>query len=562
MTDAFLLDIWRNVCQPVEIAESVARAAPVLAERFPLETVLVRRVDAQRRCVETTATVCLAETPPAYATRTDCRPGELDEILSWCQHGSAVHRKDEGRRAEGGKQKEGADDLPSAALRPPSSVLLPEPCGDFLLAPLRTQHGLCGVLILLTGAGGHFTADHAQLANSLLEPFAIALENDRRVREMRTWREAAEADNRSLLSRLGRHDISESIVGATAGLRPVMQQVEQVAGSDVPVLIFGETGSGKEVVARAIHNQSGRAHGPFIRVNCGAIPPELVDSELFGHERGSFTGAVNTRAGWFERADGGTLFLDECGELPLAGQVRLLRILQDGTFERVGGERPLQVDVRIVAATHRDLRAMATAGQFREDLWYRLAIFPIQLPALRDRPEDIPALAAHFAVRAAKRLGMLPLIPSAEDLQLLATYAWPGNVRELAAVIERAAILGNGKSLEMAKALGKAEEGGRGAEDDKVTRWQGDKVTKEVKPVALSPGHPVTWSPGRTSFAPSDFLSLDAAMKLHIEKALQQTRGRIEGPHGAATLLGLNPHTLRGRMRKLGLAWERFRQAM
>ena len=185
-----------------------------------------------------------------------------------------------------------------------------------------------------------------------------------------------------------------------------MEQVQLVAPSDTPVLILGETGSGKEVVARAIHSRSRRASGPFLRINCGAISPDLVDSELFGHERGSFTGAVAERKGWFERADCGTLFLDECGELPLPAQVRLLRVLQDGTFQRVGGERPMHVDVRVVAATHRDLPAMVASGQFREDLWYRIAVFPVRLPPLRERLTDIPALATHFALRAAKRLGL------------------------------------------------------------------------------------------------------------------------------------------------------------
>ena len=184
------------------------------------------------------------------------------------------------------------------------------------------------------------------------------------------------------------------------------------------------------------------------------MPPELIDSELFGHERGSFSGAVGTRRGWFERADGGTLFLDECGELPPAVQVRLLRILQDGTFERVGGEGSHRVSVRIVAATHRDLRSMVAEGRFREDLWYRLAVFPIQLPPLRERREDMAAMATHFALRAARRLGAPPLVPSMADIGLLLAYSWPGNVRELAAVIERAAILGEGKRLELAQSLG------------------------------------------------------------------------------------------------------------
>ena len=189
-----------------------------------------------------------------------------------------------------------------------------------------------------------------------------------------------------------------------------------MAQSDVPVLILGETGTGKEVVSRAIHTRSPRAAAPFIRVNCGAIPPELIDSQLFGHEKGSFTGAADTRKGWFERADGGTLFLDEIGELPLPAQVRLLRVLQDGFIERVGGQQPIRVDVRIVAATHRDLAAMVKSGTFREDLWYRINVFPILLPRLRERVEDIPALARHFAQRAANRFGLRYVEPTPADL--------------------------------------------------------------------------------------------------------------------------------------------------
>ena len=322
--------------------------------------------------------------------------------------------------------------------------------------------------------------------------------------------------------------LTDPIVGADAGLAPVMERVALVASLDVPVLVLGETGSGKEVVARAIHTRSRRAAAPFLRVNCGAIPPGLIDSELFGHERGSFTGALAERRGWFERADQGTLFLDEIGELPLEAQVRLLRVLQDHTLERVGGHRSVSVDVRIVAATHRDLRELISQGRFREDLWYRIAVFPIDLPPLRDHVEDVPALANHFALRAATRFGTPPRIPTPEDLDLLVAYSWPGNVRELIAVIERAVILGNGTRLEVAKALGAAPSG---------------------------PAEPRSAPAG----ADEPFATLDQAMSRHIEAALARTRGRIEGRGGAADLLGVNPHTLRARMRKLGLDWRRFR---
>jgi transcriptional regulator with GAF, ATPase, and Fis domain len=270
-----------------------------------------------------------------------------------------------------------------------------------------------------------------------------------------------------------------------------------------------------------------------VRVNCGAIPPELVDSQLFGHERGAFTGATERRQGWFERADGGTLLLDEIGELPLAAQVRLLRVLQDGALERVGGHETLHVDCRVIAATHRDLPAMVQQGRFREDLWYRLSVFPIVLPPLRERLEDLPELVRHFVHRAAVRY-VLPEVPVSEaDLRLLRSYAWPGNIRELAAVVDRAAILGNGKRLDFEAALG----------------------PQGYAPAGPSRVHPR--SPGEPE-APN-LPTLGEAMRRHIERALEAAGGRIEGGRGAAALLGINPHTLRSRMRKLGLDWARFR---
>jgi transcriptional regulator with GAF, ATPase, and Fis domain len=324
------------------------------------------------------------------------------------------------------------------------------------------------------------------------------------------------------------------VVGADSGLRAVLERVALVARSDAPVLILGETGTGKEVLARMIHNRSPRAGGPFMRVNCGAIPSELIDSQLFGHERGAFTGAVDSREGWFERANGGTLLLDEVGELPLAAQVRLLRILQDGWLEKVGGHDPIHADVRIVAATHRDLAAMVSAGTFREDLWYRIAVFPIILPPLRERVGDIPELARHFAERAAARFVLPQALPTAEDVELLASYPWPGNIRELAAVIDRAAILGDGKRLEVAKALG---------------------VTADLPGSSPDGGH----RPLKPA-QPNPFQTLDEAMKQHIEAALILAHGRIEGRRGAAALLRINPHTLRARMRKLKIDWAQFRE--
>ena len=320
------------------------------------------------------------------------------------------------------------------------------------------------------------------------------------------------------------------VVGAGSGLRAVIDTIEKVAPTDTPVLLEGETGSGKEVIARLLHERSRRAQGPMIRVNCSALPSELIDSELFGHEKGSFTGAHQSRLGWFERANGGTLFLDEVAELPLAAQARLLRVLQDGTLERVGGGKPIHVDVRVVTATHRDLRAMSERGEFRSDLWYRIGVFSVKIPALRERMGDLGELATHFAARAGIRLTGVPLGIHEEEIVALSAYSWPGNVRELAAVIERAAILGGGRKLDLSTALG--------------------SVVRPQVADAL-----------RGALEEENFLSLDDAMRGHIERALRRANGRIEGKLGAADLLGINPHTLRGKMRKLRIDWANFRGA-
>jgi transcriptional regulator with GAF, ATPase, and Fis domain len=516
MTDeTLLLEVWREACQHIEIGELVDRIGPILFRTLPLQGLVLRRIDLAKSCVDTIAQA--VRTRP-IEHRTDAPPKQIERLLRWHSRGQI----ESGAAATLQGRLEG---LVPAGLRE-----------EVMIGPLKAAHDPTAVMLLMAKPNYRIKkADHRYF-EMLLEPFTVAFDNDRRLHELSTLREAAEAENRTLLSRLGRTDLQDAIVGQGSGLRLVMQRVDQVARSDVPVMIFGETGTGKEVIARAIHARSPRANGPVLRVNCGAIPSELIDSELFGHERGSFTGAVGTRKGWFERADGGTLFLDECGELPLAAQVRLLRVLQDGVVERVGGDREIHVDVRIVAATHRDLQAMITDGRFREDLWYRLSVFPIRLPPLRERIEDIAELAIHFSQRAAHRLGMPTLVPTQEDINLLIHYPWPGNVRELRAVMERAAILGDGKTLEVGKALG-------------------------FVPAAPKQSAPIPEEKSVPQSDRNEIETLDAAMKAHIERALRQTRGRIDGPYGAAVLLDINPHTLRARMRKLGVDWRHFRAA-
>jgi transcriptional regulator with GAF, ATPase, and Fis domain len=442
-----------------------------------------------------------------------------------------------------------AADAEQAWLRPalPSGV-----AGDVLAGPLRSAAGPAGMLVLVAAQDQRFTPDHRGLFADLLEPLAVALENDARFHELKALREAAEADRETLLTRLGRQDVNEEVVGARTGLRNVMERVELVAQADVPVLILGETGTGKEVVSRAIHTRSKRADGPFIRVNCGAIPAELIDSQLFGHEKGSFTGAAERHQGWFERADRGTLFLDEIGELPLPAQVRLLRVLQDHQIERVGGKSPVHVDVRIVAATHRDLATMVQEKTFREDLWYRINVFPILLPTLRERREDIPALVRHFAQRAATRFGLPAVEPSPADLQQLAAYDWPGNIRELGAVIDRAAILGGGRRLDVGAALGLGRQ-----PLAPPPRPPSEATLYEVVPE--DPPAPSSATPAGSP-AGGEIVPLATAMRQHIERALIATRGRIEGRRGAAALLDINPHTLRARMRKLRIDAATFRE--
>ena len=529
----FLAELWREVSRHLELRESLRRIAPMLAGHLPVSLVVLRRLDRDPLRLTTVATASVQgdDSQDGQSTRTECEGDSGNDLLRFLSGGRA--------------ELLGTSESASQA-----RTLLPHrPHGPCLALPLVAHGRPLGVALLVANTSASFGAQQLDEAQDLIEPLSVAFENDQRLQELARMRESLEADRRALLSRLERQDITDTVVGEAAGLRSVMERVEQVAPTDAPVLILGETGSGKEVIARAIHARSRRAAGPVVRVNCGAIPPQLIDSELFGHERGSFTGAVGTRKGWFERADGGTLFLDEIGELPLEAQVRLLRVLQDGSLERVGGHIAINVDVRIVAATHRNLETMVSEGRFREDLWYRISIFPIRLPALRERPQDIPALAGHFAQRAGLRLGGSALAPSDVDVRLLSSYAWPGNVRELAAVIERAAILGNGRRLEVAKALGTSNI------DAPAVR----PVSPTAPTLTAVNGANGAATPVTAPRAGGEVAPLDAAMITHIERALSATHGRIEGPFGAARILGVNPHTLRARMRKLGIEWSRFR---
>ncbi len=506
-----LMKVWREACQHIEIQKSAAGIAEHLSAHLPLDRIEVFRIEPEHRLVAKVAVTPVSKSNRSSSSQ-ELHSNELKRLLAWIRRGVLAMPESNGQFA-----------------LPLSTISLSVDSEDVRIAPLKHGVDTHGMLALFASSGHRFGQDHEEVIRALIEPFSAALANDRRLHELAALREAAEADRRSLLRRLGRTDITDEIVGAEGGLSQVMKRIELVSQSDAPVLLLGETGTGKEVIARAVHERSDRYQGPFIRVNCGAIPSELIDSQLFGHEKGAFTGASEKRKGWFERADGGTLLLDEIGELPPNAQVRFLRVLQDSFIERVGGGDPLRVDVRVVAATHRDLAAMVQQGTFREDLWYRIAVFPILLPPLRDRLGDIAVLAEHFAKRAANRFGLTSVPPSNSDIELLRGYNWPGNIRELGSVIDRAAILGEGRTLQIEAALGFSAP------------------AKAVKSVSQSP---------------SDFrslMSLDDAMREHIKQTLQHTKGRIEGTDGAAMLLQINPHTLRARMRKLGIDWTCYR---
>jgi PAS domain S-box-containing protein len=326
------------------------------------------------------------------------------------------------------------------------------------------------------------------------------------------------------------HNFTE-IVGNSPRLRAVLQQVEQVAPADSTVLIFGETGTGKELIARAIHDRSPRRSRPLIKVNCGAISAGLVESELFGHVKGAFTGALANRDGRFKVADGGTIFLDEVGELPLDTQVKLLRVLQEQEFEPIGSSKTIRVNVRVIAATNRDLERAVREGKFRSDLIYRLNVFPITVPALRERSADIPLLVTFFLQRYARRLGRPVCRVAEETMRQLTSYAWPGNIRELQNVIERALILSDGVSLTLPGNF-------------------------DAAPTGMTPQSPAAATEVRATTpaaAPAGGSSLVDVERRHIESVLAQTRWVIEGETGAARILNLQPSTLRSRMRRLGI---------
>lgn len=379
-----------------------------------------------------------------------------------------------------------------------------------------------GVVFMFTKGFNQYNPEHARLFTLLHDPFAIALSNTVKHRELLKIKERLADENRYLNSQLRKLADSE-IIGRDLGLKNVMEMVGQAAPLSSHVLLVGETGVGKEVIANAIHYSSTRSDGPLIKVNCGAIPDNLVDSELFGHEQGAFTGAIKRKQGIFERADKGTVFLDEIGELPPHVQVRLLRVIQNREIERVGGSKSIKVDIRIIAATHRNLKEMVENGEFREDLWFRLNVFPIHIPPLRERLSDLPELVSYFINRKSREMNFrLPPVPAPGFLEMFRGYDWPGNVRELENVIERSLIRNFSAPPNTPLKFETFER----------------PVFGNVKPSA---------DDSREDY------NLDNVIRDHINLVLDVTAGKVKGKNGAADLLGLNSSTLRNRMKKLGI---------
>lgn len=504
-----------RICGNLEIEQALASSLNLLRQEMPVDRILLQLFEEGMNAVRTVATATLAGgkidnrlTPMSYKAKEEILNFEQEYMLK--SPDSAWFIPDESKLKLMFEEMLRGHEVKISSL---------------LVLPLRMGGDKVvggGGIFLTTEGEAKFTRQHADLLYMLREPFAIAMSNALKHSEVTNLRDMLADNNRYLHNELRRLS-GDEIIGANFGLKEVMHKVQQVAALDSPVLLLGETGVGKDIIASTVHYSSLRSDNPFVSVNCGAIPDTLIDSELFGHEKGAFTGALAQKRGRFERANKGTIFLDEIGELPPQAQVRLLRVLQTKEIERVGGVKTIPLDIRIIAATNRDLEGMVNSNEFREDLWFRLNVFPIQIPPLRDRQSDIPALLQHFILLKSKdlKLPVLPMLaPNAIDP--LMEYHWPGNVRELENVVERALI--------------------------------------------LNPEGPVTfehmWMDQQENISLEEYKSeetynLDENVTQLIHRVLKITNYRIHGSGGAADLLGINPSTLRNRMKKLGIEYRK-----
>lgn len=503
--DEFLREITLRICSSLEIRESMCNAFEYLREHFPIDMLTLFIIDERLGAVRRIAYAFDDTTVP---------PNEIIPLPEGMIAKIAARNFSEPFVVD-------AEDEIFRALAPLTKI---EGNTD-LIVPLRTKGEPLGGVGLRARGEVSYSDRQVRLLGSIAKPFAIALANALAHEEVLRYQSIL-LDDKRFLNRELYGGTADEIIGGNTGLSNVMEMVHQVASLNNTVLLLGETGTGKEMIANAIHFSSPRKDGPYIKVNCGALPENLIDSELFGHEKGAFTGAIAENRGRFERAEGGTIFLDEIGELPPTAQVRLLRVLQHREVERVGGNRAVSVNIRVIAATHRNLQNMITEGTFREDLWYRLSGFPIIVPPVRQRKEDVPALTRHFVAAKSRELGisMPPSIAPGALLRLM-EYDWPGNVRELENLVERELIRYRGGQLTF----------------ESVQQNEKEKTTTTIA----------------SDSRPHLPLKLDEAMAAHISEVLTIAKGKIHGPGGAAELLGINPNTLRWRLDKLGIGYRR-----
>src|SRR6201998_202709 len=431
-------------------------------------------------------------------------------------------------------------DLEKEQQYPNERRLSAEGIQSMCVVPLVLHAKCIGLLSIVGQQKDLYSDEDALFFSQVANPVALAVQNMQSYQEIANLKARLEKENVYLREEVRAEHNFEEIVGNSPALLKVLHAVEQVAPTESTVLIYGETGTGKELVARAIHSRSSRNGRALVSVNCSAISAGLVESELFGHMKGAFTGAIERRIGRFELANGGTIFLDEIGELSLETQVKLLRVLQEHEFEPVGSSHPLRVDVRVIAATNRNLHEAARAGQFRSDLFFRLNVFPIELPPLRERRSDIPQLVGFCLSQFSKRLGKKIDGVSRESMENLVNYPWPGNIRELQNVIERAMIVSADSTLRLDRDLIPVVAAAKGMEAHEADAQEDRKADIE---------------------SPKPLLTLDEVERNHILAALEHAHRVVDGPKGAARILNLHPNTLRHRMDKLGIKGSRHRRS-
>ncbi len=506
----FYYEASGRICSSLEIEKALYNCYGYIRDFIPADSVTLHLFDPGLGFVETVAGADL-EGCDLLAVRTQLPPDIREQLRAFIES------------LEGKPQCLIIDRASLDAMAAPVARDMGAPDDPCLILDLIIEGEYLGIIAVTNTRREKYSEEHARRLLLLHDPFALACASFLRYRDLAELKDRL-ADNYRYLQDDLIHLRGDEVVGAEQGLKGVMEMVRQVAPTDSPVLLRGETGVGKDVIAQAIHRLSSRRENALIKVDCAAIPESLVESDLFGHEKGAFTGAISRVRGRFERAQGGTVFLDEIGELSPQTQKKILRVLQEGIIERVGGAEPIRLDIRVIAATHRPLETMVEEGGFREDLFFRLNVFPIVIPPLRARRADIPLFVNHFIKKESKRLGLpsiARLAPGAIDI--LTAYQWPGNIRELENLVERELII-SGKMPLAFSSLSPLGPGGAGVHVEHLEAGS---------------------------------LSLDRAMSAHIRKVLDMTGGRVEGRQGAASFLDIHPRTLQHRMKKLGIAFGR-----